>query len=297
MCIIVYKPAGVNFPNNEIIENCFNRNSHGAGFMFPASDGVHIHKGFMSLKDFTDGIKPYKYLKDTPIVMHFRISTHAGVIPEMTQPFPVTQKTKKLKSLDSVSQIGVAHNGIISMTNDAKEISDTALFVKRYMSFLIKDAGYYKNPRIPEMIEAMIGSKMAILSADGHCELLGSGWTESEGIWYSNSTYKTYKPTTSSYNKPFRSEAGKIYNYQSYLGWGGDAYDPYYSYTTKGYYEDDYNDGYIDEDLWEYYISKSTLNREEEDFYFDLREDCEDRITTNGDSCLRCRECPNCYAI
>lgn len=294
MCIIVYKPAGVNFPNNEIIETCFNRNSHGAGFMYPASDGVHIHKGFMSLKEFTDGIKPYKYLKDTPIVMHFRISTHAGVVPEMTQPFPITQKTKKLKRLDTISQIGVAHNGIISMTSDAKEISDTALFVKRYMSFLIKDADYYKNPRIPEMIEAMIGSRMAILSADGHCELLGSGWTESEGVWYSNSSYKTYKPT---YTKSsFRYGTGKTYDYQSYLGWGGDTYDPYYGYGSKyDDYEDD--DEYISENLWEYYIEKSTLNREEEELYFDMREDCKERVATKGEACYSCRECANCYAI
>lgn len=295
MCIIVYKPAGVNFPNNEIIETCFNHNSHGAGFMYPDSEGVHIHKGFMSLKDFNDGIKPYKYLKNVPIVMHFRISTHAGVIPEMTQPFPVTSKTKKLKRLDTVSQVGVAHNGIISMTSDAKEISDTALFVKRYMSFLIKDAEYYKNPRIPEMIEAMIGSKMAILSADGNCELLGSGWTESDGVWYSNTTYKTYTPTYIKETKyPFREKSSNVYSYQNYLGWGGDAYDPYYGYGST---YDDYDDGYIDNKTWDKYIDKCDLSPEEQEFYFDLREDCEERMQTGGAACYACRECANCYAI
>lgn len=302
MCIIVYKPAGVKFPNNEIIENCFNHNSHGAGFMYPDKDGVHIHKGFMSLEDFKEGIRPYKYLTDLPMVMHFRISTHAGVVQEMTQPFPISPKTKKLKRLDSVSKVGVAHNGVISMTNDAKEISDTALFVKRYMSFLIKDYDYYKNPRIPEMIEGMIGSKMAILSADGHCELLGNGWTESDGIWYSNTSYKTYK-TYASYSKSTKDKSsfhvGEVYDYQAYLGWGGEASrSSYYDYADP--YETEYdpkNFGYIDDDTWDFLASKGTLSPEEEDFYFDLREECQERKATDGASCYTCKECVNCYAI
>jgi len=295
MCIIVYKPAGVKFPNDEIIENCFNHNSHGAGFMYPASDGVHIHKGFMSLKDFNEGIKPYKYLTDTPIVMHFRISTHAGVIPEMTQPFPVTSKTKKLKRLDTMGQVGVAHNGVISMTNDAKTISDTALFIKRYMSYLIKDSEYYKDPRIAEMIEQMIGSKMAVLSTDGHCELLGSGWQEDGGIWYSNTTYKSYK----SYSFQGKSAAYQGSNY--YGGYYGSSYGNYYGSKYQIWDDDDYDDynweGYLDSKTWDSYLEKSNLSPEEEDMYYDLREECEDRIATKGASCYACREVCNCYAV
>ena len=260
MCIIVYKPENTRFPSNEILETCFRNNPDGAGFMYPDKDGVHIRKGFMKYKDFKRAIKFLKS-KNVPVVMHFRISTHAGVTPEMTQPFPITGKTRKLKSLESLGRVGVAHNGIIPMTSDAKTISDTALFVKRYMSYLIKGSQYYKDSRISEMIEEMINSRMAILSKDGHVEILGKGWIEEDGIWYSNSSYLDIVSRYNSY----------------YYDWG-DYDDECYYYKPK-------------------HKKNTDIPEEELEDWMQWREDCPDRLESRGASCFGCDYEDFCYAI
>lgn len=271
MCVILYKPAGVEFPNKSILENCFNHNKDGAGFMYPAKDGVHIQKGFMTFKDFYKALKPHKS-KDTPIVCHFRISTHCGVIPEMTQPFPVTGKTKKLKALESVARVGLAHNGIIPMTADAKDMSDTALFVKRYVNYLVDGAQFYKNPRIAEMIEQMCESKICMLSQDGHVEILGKGWIEDKGVWYSNSSYKPY-------TYRYTSSANKQYTLAPPYGWSTDNW-----YGSDEDYDIPFDEG---DDL-------TALNAdcppelEEADEWKLWREECEDRFMTDGASCYTC---------
>ena len=51
MCIIAAKPAGVNMPDDRILENMWNRNDDGAGFMYAINGKVYIEKGFMRYKD------------------------------------------------------------------------------------------------------------------------------------------------------------------------------------------------------------------------------------------------------
>lgn len=283
MCVIAYKPEGVKFPSDNIIENCFDNNPNGAGFMYCAKDGVHIQKGFMKLSDFMDAIEPFKNMTDMPFVMHFRITTHGGTSPEMTQPFPLTGKTKKLKRLETVSRVGVAHNGIIPLTDNAKSISDTALFIKRYMTMLVKNAQYYKDSRVGEMIAEMIGSsKMLIMSQDGHIEMLNKGWVYDKGMWFSNDSFKDF-----SYTKWLKSSksksTGSCYAWDSWY----DGFDPY-----EGTY------GYIDDHTWNSYIDNArNMSDEEADEWLDFREQCQDRIDSKGMYCYGCPYVDSCYAI
>ena len=46
MCIIVSKKKGLELPTKEILRNCFNYNSDGAGIMFNDGKQVFIEKGF-----------------------------------------------------------------------------------------------------------------------------------------------------------------------------------------------------------------------------------------------------------
>lgn len=260
MCVIAYKPRDVKFPSDETLKTCFENNPDGAGFMYPSKDGVHIKKGFMTYKDFAKAVKPFKNTK-MPMVFHFRITTHGGTTQEMTQPFPVTGKTRKLKALESVSRVGAAHNGIIQMTSDATTISDTALFIKRYMSMLIRDAEYYKDHRIKEMIDEMIGSKMAVLSKDGHVELIGSGWIHADdGLWYSNNSYKP---------------------------WSWKDYYKGTKYTPYGY---DYWFGNDDVAPWE-------MTPQEEEDWIEWKEYCQERIDSDGASCYGCDCEKYCMAV
>lgn len=313
MCIIVYKPSGIKFPSNDILETCFNHNQDGAGFMFPDKGGVHVRKGFMDYASFAKAIEPLRDATDLPVVMHFRISTHAGVNPEMTQPFPLSKKTKQLKKTDVVSNIGVAHNGIIQLTNDAKTISDTALFIKRYMSRLVKRLDYYKDNWTAPVIERLIGSKMAILGKDGHCELLGSGWTQDDGIWYSNTSYKGYR--YKSYYGNY--SAGYYYNGKWY-SWDDD-YDDYDGYYYGSYKRDKDKDtkGKVysyskqetvlspvdveitepeDEETEKGLLDDYEMSDEERAEWLDYRENCELR-KENEINCLSClyREC--CFYV
>lgn len=93
--------------------------------------------------------------------------------------------------------IAMAHNGIISMTNYAKDISDTAEFIRTYMPYLIKSTDYWHDPHISNMLDELIGGREAVMTKDGHVELIGK-WEEDDGIYYSNSTYKSKKYTYTS---------------------------------------------------------------------------------------------------
>ena len=239
-----------------------------------------IQKGFMTFNEFNKALAPLKK-KNLPVVMHFRITTHGGTSPEMTQPFPCTSKTKKLKKLTSLSRVGIAHNGIIDMTRDAKSISDTALFIKRYASFLIKDAHYYKDERIAKMIEEMIGSRMAILSKDGHVEILGKGWKHTDdGMWYSNDSYEPYSwlgyyNSTKSKDKP-----KSCYAYYGWDDWYDGGYDWYDSSSSETY-----------EDL------SKEMSAQDIDDWMEWRDACQDRIDSQGMACYGCPYESECHVM
>lgn len=51
MCIIIVKNSRMDLPDKEILKRCWNKNPHGAGFMYNYNDVV-IKKGFMFLMIF-----------------------------------------------------------------------------------------------------------------------------------------------------------------------------------------------------------------------------------------------------
>lgn len=195
MCIIAYKPYNIDFPMDSILQTCYENNPDGAGFMYSYKGNVYIKKGFITWESFRESL--YKARKLTgdkvPYVMHFRIATQ-GYEKTMTHPFPLSSKMSNLKKVHTSCNIGVAHNGIIDLTSDgSKDYSDTMLFITDYLSNIIQSYSWYKNDRHKVLIERLIGnSRLAILDKNNHCELLGKGWIEDNGIFYSNSTY-SYK--------------------------------------------------------------------------------------------------------
>ena len=67
----------------------------------------------MKLNDFEDALERIQQkidLKDIPVVMHFRIAIHGGVIPANTHPFPVSSSMSMLQKLKCNTSLGVAHN-------------------------------------------------------------------------------------------------------------------------------------------------------------------------------------------
>lgn len=204
MCIICASPKGTPQPTTEQIKTMFNRNSHGAGYMVARNGKVEIHKGFMILGDLLRQLEREHFTESDSVVYHFRISTQAGVNPQMTQPFPMSNKISALEGLDVLSEIGVAHNGIIPMTsNGNKRFSDTALFVGHYLPRLIRSRYDLYDPMNVRIIEELIHSKMAIMDNTGYIALVGPFIYEKDGLAFSNHTYEQQKFTFSTGKNSF----------------------------------------------------------------------------------------------
>lgn len=194
MCIIAVKPAGVKMPDTATIENMWYNNPDGAGFMYAAGGNVHIEKGFMVLNDFKKTLERLEKTIDvvnTPMVFHFRITTHGETSPGNTHPFPVTEKLPLLQMTKYKAPLAVAHNGIIDIRPSRKDISDTMEYIMTQLAplyYLKKD--FYKHESGKKLIYNFIKSKMAFLDSDGHIETIGDFITEKDGMLYSNTSYK-----------------------------------------------------------------------------------------------------------
>lgn len=245
MCVIVYKPKGQDLPSDTILKNCFSRNKDGAGFMFHSKGKVHIQKGLMDYKTFESALDKVKKTYDVrkmAMVLHFRITTQGGTNQACTHPFPLSSKMEDLRLLNCNCDIGVAHNGIISLTTTYSQVdySDTMKFITDYLSLIIRNKNYHKSKNTLTLIERLVGSKLAIMDGDGHVELIGN-FIEENGIYYSNSSYlqpKVEPKTTylSNYGYGYGSN-NKYSQYNTY----NDYWERWYDDVTGEY---DFDDSY-----------------------------------------------------
>ena len=191
MCIICVSPARTRQPSISQIKMMFQSNPHGAGYMYARDGRVHIHKGFMDIDSFLSAIKAEHFTAKDSVVYHFRISTQAGVNPEMTHPFPLSNRLPYMKALDVECQCGVAHNGIIRLTSDPTqhEYSDTALFITHYMARMVHGLDDLKDAQLLNRIERLAGSKLAIMDDSGYIATIGHFINE-RGLLFSNDSYQ-----------------------------------------------------------------------------------------------------------
>ena len=193
MCVISVSKRGIRQPNIEEFRNMWTSNPHGAGYMFVKDGMVEIRKGFMELEDFMDSVESERFTDDDVVIYHFRISTQAGVTPQMTHPFPLSDDLRDMEMLECSCSVGIAHNGIIRLTSckDPK-YSDTALFITEYLPMLIRDTNDINDKRVKRTIKALADSKLAILNGNGDVVIIGDFWSNESGILYSN---KSFLPT------------------------------------------------------------------------------------------------------
>lgn len=223
MCVIVYKPAGKKLPSTSILKKCFKTNPDGAGYMLPINDKVVIHKGFMKFDDFRKDIeKVFKENKlnvlNTPVVLHFRISTQGGVQTGLCHPYPICRDYAEMRKLETTADMGLCHNGIISNCStsgysgghyDSKtktwvygkytqpDYNDTMTFIKDYASLVIDNDQYFaQSDNKCELLERLCEySKLAIMNSRGFVKLIGQ-FFEKDGYYYSN-LYSFDKPKKS----------------------------------------------------------------------------------------------------
>jgi hypothetical protein len=305
MCVIAYKPLNVAFPEEATLKNCWDNNPDMAGFMYAWNDHVYIWKGFEKFEDFTKALNKVreKTGDDIPFVMHFRISTQ-GFDKSCCQPFPLSGNMKNLKRLKVETNIGVAHNGIIDITSDgSKDYSDTMLFTTDYLVNIIRSFEWYKDPRTKKLIENLIvGSRLAILDKKGHCELMGKGWIEDKGCYYSNSTY-SYKKTVYTgfnYNSGFcrglwddyyDEDDGAYYwdkNSRKWK-WKGDSNKYHWDYDKRKWVENDTESSKLPTDTWSDFFLQDRGKYDFTEHYCPFTEEDDDSYCEN---CTNAKSCP-----
>lgn len=219
MCVIVYKPNGNKLPSKDTLKKCFEHNPDGAGYMLPVinengAPKVLIRKGLMTFEAFIKSLNSAfkKYTIDpinTPIVMHFRISTQGGVQKGLCHPYPVCEDYEKMRSLACLCNIGLCHNGIISRCSTSEfyggshydyktkkwiepkkkqlDYNDTMTFIKDFASLIIdNDQDFASNDNKVKLLERLCEySKLAIMTASGNVTLIGN-FQNKNGIYYSN---------------------------------------------------------------------------------------------------------------
>ncbi len=225
MCIIAAKPSGVSLLP-EVVESMWYNNDDGAGFMYAENGKLYVEKGFMTLDDFLQAYEPHK---ERSMVLHFRIRTHGRTDATMTHPFVIDDN------------LAFAHNGIISGLGDEKH-SDTWYFNEDYLKKLrSKIQNFLDIDVITNLIENKIGySKLVFMDNEGNIKILNEnkGNYSSDGIWFSNDSWKTRKnlvqpianvvPSIPYYKR-------NVYQTDPYFGieYEDDPVVPFQSYPTR----------------------------------------------------------------
>ena len=306
MCIIVCKPKEVNFPPKKTLKTCFENNPDGAGFMYAKDGKVYIKKGLMTFSKFWKSLQSTRkqFGDNLDYVLHFRISTQAGTRADCTHPFPLSKSMADLRKLESTADIGIAHNGIITLTSGGygnwysytKQITynDTMEFIADYLSLIIKDKTFYKDEDTLELITKLCDSRLAILDGDGHITYIGKGWLIDNDIIYSNDSYEpkkiVIKTTATKTNKDKETYLTDEYDDDTKEFYSGeDFYCSYYK-GDEQFYDCPHCTYYFD--CW----GGSGTAYKDNDYIYDYKpETCP--LFTEGDDSF-CDECVNkhyCY--
>ena len=194
MCIICVSPVGVRQPTDTTLRTMFCRNPHGAGSMVARDGKVIIHKGFMDFESFRKAVRGERFTAEDSVVYHFRISTQAGVNPEMTHPFPLSNQPRRMRALDMTCRCGIAHTGIIRLTTDPtnERYSDTAIFITDYLAAMIRKPADLRNQALLDYIYTLARSKFAIMDASGYVATIGE-FIDDHGLLFSNDSYEIYR--------------------------------------------------------------------------------------------------------
>lgn len=229
MCVIIAKTKQGRIPTKETLKRCFTKNSDGAGFMYQDKAQVIIDKGYMNFESFYQRFEElcdkYNNFENKNLVMHMRISTAGGVSKENTHPYPICDDYKSMKMTRNICDIGVAHNGVISIAKPSElqeknSINDTMVFIKAYLNPIYQEwHKCFENESYTTGINLLTNSRFAVLDKNDNLTLIGD-FQEYEDAFYSNTSYKSYTST---------------YNYTSHYNNYNYDYDYYDEFMDKSY--------------------------------------------------------------
>lgn len=182
MCVIIFIPNGQRI-NQAELEDAWTTNPDGAGYAYNKGGRTVFKRGFMNKKFYVQRVMQLQEELDGGILLHLRISTGAGVTPQGTHPYKVGNV---LKMKGATTAPVYAMNGIILeealQSVDGQKLNDTASYIKRHAEALRTPSADLLN-----ILEEATGAKWAAVTGEG--VLLSPGFTESEGLYYSNTNH------------------------------------------------------------------------------------------------------------
>lgn len=180
MCIAILNTNKAGRLPKKQIQNSWDNNDMGAGLLWNKSGKLNVFKSY----DYEEYLEKYNELRDDKsvgnIVLHFRIATSGYNGEHNLHPFLTNDN------------LGFVHNGIIKGLGN-KSFSDTYEFndmLKKFKhNFLSCDMTKY-------FISEYIGySKLIFLDNKDKYTIINEEMGKwSSGNWYSNDSYKEYKP-------------------------------------------------------------------------------------------------------
>lgn len=185
MCIIASIPKGVGTISESTLKTMTNNNSHGFGISWIDDNNTINTFKSMSTDKFIDQALDIqnKYSKTSDILIHCRIATSGKTNLANCHPFEVDKNTV------------FAHNGVLDCVEPTKNMSDTRVFNQTLLRNL--KGNFLSNKSITDFLGEIIGSdKLVFLTNNPAYNQntfiinpdLGN---EVDGIWFSNTSYKT----------------------------------------------------------------------------------------------------------
>lgn len=202
MCLIIVKPLGTPMTDDilKVAKGASRNNRDGFGYALKSEahkeSSLYLDKGYMDVDNMISAIEKLKIDENDELMIHLRMATHGKVMPKNTHPFIVTDNITELDTLQGVvNKPIVAHNGWFDITCHS-DYSDTWTWVRNTLSKpgvfdAIIDTSMNFDPKVLKD-ELGYGNKLAIMFPDMEIQLIGNGWEEHNGVFYSNFGYKTH---------------------------------------------------------------------------------------------------------
>lgn len=253
MCIAILntKKAG-RLPKKQI-QNSWDNNDMGAGILWNKSGKLNVFKTY----EYDEYIEKYDELRDDKsignIVLHFRIATSGYNGEHNLHPFLVN------------NGLGFVHNGVIRSLGN-KSFSDTYEFndmLKKFKhNFLSCDMTKY-------FISEYIGySKLIFLDSKDKYTIINEEMGKwSSGNWYSNDSYKEYKPYVYYGNQKVAKGTTVDYSKKWTEDYINDAWDDDKSDTNNTFEEEEMYDEW---DVYEYLCDVYGLDPNDEEAFKEI---------------------------
>lgn len=197
MCIIIAKKKGIDLPGKDIIKRCWDRNPQGAGLCYERDGEVHIEKGFMQFEELDSRLEALGEeinIRESSLIIHFRIATSGRTDEGNCHPFPVTDDAEAIRAKSATADLAMAHNGVImDFSEPRSKYSDTQHFIMKVVMPLYNmnsKHDFYREEKIRYLLSKSVnGSRLVFMNGDGEIYTIGK-WIEDDGILYSNDGYR-----------------------------------------------------------------------------------------------------------